>query len=409
MENETPLILVEDQSHFEEIASSLADRPVIAVDTESDSFHHYKERVCLIQISDDTRDIVIDPLVVQDLSSLGPILADSKCVKVLHGADYDVVCLKRDYGFQLVNLFDTMIAAQLLSFPRFGLSDLLSEVFGVSLDKRFQRYDWARRPLQREHLDYARNDTHWLLALHEVFVQRLEKKGRIEAAAEECERIAQREWSGRRQDPSDFLRIKGASSLSMEALRALRRLHEYRDHEARRMNRPVFKVIPDPVLLEIARTLPTDVSSMARVIRPNSPLMRVHGVGMLKSVQSGLADREPLPEPTASERPHRPQAGRFSQVLVEKLRIWRNERVDSEGLPPAMVASNNLIRNLACAMPRTLEELGEVQDMRRWQVQAWGPELLAAILETIPENEAPPASRKRRRHRAPRATVETST
>ncbi|MBM4367112.1 MAG: ribonuclease D, partial [Deltaproteobacteria bacterium] len=133
MFGQTPLVLVETPESLADCVSALSRARVIGVDTESDSMHHYREKVCLVQVSDLHTDFVIDPLAV-DLAPLGAVLASRDIVKVFHGADYDVVCLKRDFGFELRNIFDTMIASQFLGLPRIGLADLVGTWWGVELD-----------------------------------------------------------------------------------------------------------------------------------------------------------------------------------------------------------------------------------------------------------------------------------
>ena len=153
---DTELWFVDTPELLAEMVSELQDATVIGVDTESDSFHHYKEKVCLIQFSDHKRDYIVDPLRVPDLESLAPFFSDPDVVKIFHGADYDIVCLNRDFGFTFKNIFDTMIAAQMAGMPRIGLADLIDRYFGITIDKQYQRHDWARRPLQDEHIQYAR-------------------------------------------------------------------------------------------------------------------------------------------------------------------------------------------------------------------------------------------------------------
>jgi ribonuclease D len=402
MEFDAPLLLVEEQALFDDVVSSLAKTPVIAFDTESDSFHHYQEKVCLIQISDGRRDIIVDTLAVPDLSSIGDILSNPKQIKVLHGADYDVVCLKRDYGFNLRGLFDTMVGAQFLAFPHVGLADVLEATFGVSLDKRLQRYDWARRPLLPEHLEYARSDTHWLLPLHEVMVHRLGRVGLFDAVLEECGRIEEREWSGRKPDPDDFLRVKGSAALREQGRRVLRQLYRYRDDEARRMNRPPFKVIPDPVLMRVAEVMPTDLSALSRIIRSHSPLMRAHGTAIVRAVNDGIADDSQLPKASSRQRaragPHPAAAGLFHQVLTERFRAWRNALVAS-GQPAVLVASNALIKELASRAPTTPEELEALPDIRKWQVRTYGDEILELVRKVREEFANPPPRSARKRHR----------
>ena len=129
------------------LVARLRQAPAIAVDIEADSFHSYFEKTCLIQFSLPGLDAIVDPLALPDLSPLGPVLAAPASEKVFHAAEYDIICLKRDYGFQCAPIFDTMVAAKVLGWPRVGLASLLAEHFGVQVDKRLQRADWSRRPL----------------------------------------------------------------------------------------------------------------------------------------------------------------------------------------------------------------------------------------------------------------------
>ena len=264
MFGDTPLIMIEDQQGLVDLANRLSGTAVIGIDTESDSFYSYREKVCLIQLSDLHSDYVIDPLKVKDMSALGPILADPAVVKILHGADYDVVCLKRDFDYQIRGLFDTLIAAQMLGMPRIGLADLINHFFGHEIDKQYQRYDWSRRPLLPEHLDYARGDTHFLLALRELMTRKLKAAGRMRHMREECALQENREWVGRPFDPDGYLRIKKSEGLDDSGKRILKRLYIYRDENAKKLNRPVFKVIPDQVLVQLAQSKPETLSDLDR-------------------------------------------------------------------------------------------------------------------------------------------------
>ena len=221
MFGDTPLVLVETHDDLLRCVEQLGRARVIGVDTESDSFHHYREKVCLVQISDQHTDFVIDPLRVPDMGPLGEVFANRNICKVFHGADYDVVCLKRDFGVKMVNIFDTMISAQFLALPRVGLADLIHTWWGWHLDKKWQRHDWASRPLLPEHLDYARGDSHWLPTLRDLFLRRLQQVGQLAPVLEECEVLESREWVRPRHDPADFYRVKGSRQLDELGQRAL--------------------------------------------------------------------------------------------------------------------------------------------------------------------------------------------
>ncbi len=390
MFGETPLVMVESVDALAEAVASLRESPVLGVDTESDSFHHYQEKVCLLQISDLSRDYIIDPLQVRDLSPLAPLMQDQRIVKIFHGADYDVVSLKRDFGFRFSNIFDTMVASQFLHLPRIGLADLIGRWFGHAIDKTFQRHDWAERPLLPQHLHYARGDTHFLPALREVLLRRLEAAGRLGPVLEECRILEAREWAGRVHDPSDFLRVKGASALSEAERRVLRALYAYRDREARGMDRPAFKVMPDQVLLEMARAQPKSSDEVTAMMRKGSGLARRHGNGIAAAVTEGLADEAPLPTSQSKEPrekgPPDVLRTRDAERLLGNLKDWRNRMVGRNNAAPITVASNGLLREIVRYAPRTLDELAQVPDIRQWQLQAHGEALVALVREVAGES-----------------------
>ncbi len=392
MFDDTSLVLVEDQERLAEVVRILEREPAIALDTESDSSHSYQEKVCLLQISDRTTDYLVDPLRVPDLSLLGPILADRSITKVLHGADYDIVCLKRDFGFRVRGLFDTLIAAQLLGTERIGLAGLVGHWFGVDLDKKFQRHNWALRPLLDEHIDYARGDTHFLLALREILSRKLRASGRMRHLREECRILERREWGGKGFDPEGWHDLRQAGSLDEEGRRVLRRLYHYRDRQARRLDRPAFKVMPEDMLVALARTRPASESAMDAVIDRRSALRRRHGKLLLVEIAEALADTTRLPErkrkraPSPRREGPRPRLqGRQVDRVLAELKTWRNQVLARDpSMTPSTVASNATLRWIAQVRPTNLAELEEVPEVRRWQVADFGPELIDLLDKVAP-------------------------
>jgi ribonuclease D len=158
------------------LANILAAQPILAVDTESNSLYAYHEQVCLIQFSTLEADYLMDPLALGDLSVLAPIFANGNIQKTFHAAEYDILCLKRDFGFSFVNLFDTMLAARLVGRKEVGLGSILEVEFNIQVDKRHQRANWGQRPLPGYLLDYASQDTHYLIPLQEILHHQLEEK-----------------------------------------------------------------------------------------------------------------------------------------------------------------------------------------------------------------------------------------
>lgn len=400
MFGETPLTMIEDTAALEALVARLVKVPVIGVDIEADSFHHYQERVCLIQVSELGADYIIDPLKIEDCSSIGRLFDNPDQVLILHGGDYDVVSMKRDYGVSFNNIFDTMVAALFLGLPRIGLADLIERYFGHHIDKQFQRHDWSKRPLLPEHLHYARGDTHFLLALHEILGRKLRSAGAWDAFREECDLLAQREWSGRNTGPADFLRVKRSNTLDVAGKRVLRSLYAYRDQRARKLDRPAFKVISDSLMISLAAARPTSQEDLHKVLRPSSALVRRHSQELIAAVEEGLADEQPLPAPPKNTRGNRKRDRNAPGIdqLYGPLKEWRNQVVSSRNLNPVVVVSNQQLKEIARQIPKSLEELSAVEGVRRWQVQWYGDDILGIIEQTTTPKKH---RRKRKKSTAP--------
>ena len=404
MFGKTPLVMIEDDAALKAAVDQLKTAPVIGVDTEADSFHSYREKVCLVQISDLKTDFIVDPLRVSDMSPLGEIMADPGMVKVLHGADYDIVSLKRDFGYQFENVFDTMISAQFLGFDKVGLADLIRRFFGHTIDKKYQRHDWSKRPLLDEHLDYARGDTHWLPAIRELLLIHLNRTGRLAAVEEECALVQTREWQGRTSSEADFLRVKGATSLEPSQQKVLRAVWEYRDGKAKDSDRPAFKLIPDPFLLAIAKAQPTDAEALTKMARRGSSMVRRHGDALVQAVKDGIADEREIPKIPRPAKSRTPRIGPGLDRYLTALKDWRNQKVQRTGLPPVAVANNTLLKEIARLVPTDLDGLAEVPGIRNWQLQDHGEEVLDVVaqIKSKSEESSSKGARPRRRRNSRR-------
>ncbi len=416
---------ISSPSALAEVAAALQGCTVLGVDTESDSFFSYRESCCLVQLTaPGLPDYVIDPLAVPDLSPLASLFADPAVCKVFQGADYDVVILKRDFGFTIRNLFDTMIAAQATGHPRFGLADLVSTWFGDKLDKKWQRHDWSSRPLLPEHLEYARLDSHYLPTLREILSSHAVERGREAMLKEEFELLQEREWTGRTVDPNDCIRLKGAQGLGPEELRVLRSVFGLRERIAESKNRPVFKVWSHDDCLHLARKAPRDARELATAFGQGHHLVRRYGRELVDAVQRGLEDSSPppgKPRPAPRRPSDPPPFLREDEPLLEMLKNWRNERAHAGAVAPGMIVPNHLLRVVAAVKPRAVGGLSAVPDLRRWQREEFGEAMVAIVadwLERRPPSDqvaADPASEgeahghrrpgRRRRHRGGGGTV----
>jgi ribonuclease D len=351
---------------------SLSQSPSIAVDTESNSLFAYQERVCLIQFSIPEEDYLVDPLALNDLQALSPIFRNPEIEKVFHGAEYDLVCLTRDFDFACINLFDTRVAARTLGWKRSGLSNLLETIYGVEIDKRYQRSNWGKRPLPEEMLDYARLDTHYLIGLRDHLACELINSNRWEEAHELCQSMAINVSTPNGFDPEGFWRLDRSRDLTGRQMAVLRELYLFRDRQARKLDRPPFKVIGDPALLDIARTCPKNVEHLLQVHGVSARIARQHGKGILQAVRQGLE----------APKPKRPRHKRTSEKVADRydrLRNWRKTRAQARKVESDIILPRDTMEEIAQRGPNNLDELHEVMFPLDWRFQTYGDEILNLI------------------------------
>ena len=282
---------IDTPDQLERFLHSVASVREIAIDTEGASFHRFVDRIYLLQLSTRDATAVVDPLAVGRPERLGALLEDARIEKVLHDADYDLRLLHQDYGWHIRNIFDTRIAAQLLGLTAFGLAALLDSYFGVRLDKKHQRADWSMRPLTPGMLDYAAQDTMYLLELRDRMREALDRAGRWEWALEEFQRLEGLRWEDEEAGAA-FLRVKGARDLSRRELARLRELVQWRDSVAAEMDRATFRVAGNEVLLEAARRVPRSVPELLEIKGVPRALAERRGRELLDAITRGDAVSE---------------------------------------------------------------------------------------------------------------------
>jgi len=356
----------------------LASAREIAIDTEGASFHRFVDRVYLLQLSTRDHTMIVDPLAV-NATPLAPVRAlveSSEVETVFHDADYDLRLLQRDYGWQARRLFDTRVAAQLLGFKSFGLAALLERYFGVKLDKKHQRADWSMRPLQPDMLEYAAQDTMYLLDLRDHLRDELASKGRLEWAREEFERLETIRWAD--EEPgTGFLRIKGARDLDRRELAVLRELGPWRDSVAAELDRATFRVIGNEALLEIARMRPASLDDLGRIRGVPRGILERRGREILDAVRRGLA----VPDAELPKFPRGPRWDRDPDFdsRVNALKTVRDERSSALDLDPGVLCARERLEAVARRNPASPGELGEVVELRRWQCEVLGPGFVKAL------------------------------
>ena len=222
----------------------------VAVDTEADSLHCYKEKLCLLQISVPNHDVIVDPLADVDLAPLSGALASKEIV--LHGADYDLRLLRRNLNFAPSKIFDTVIAARMIGIREFSYAALVKRYFDIELTKGSQKANWAQRPLSKKMAEYAINDTRYLLELAERLEKELQPLGRTDWFWQSCQRALEMAAIDRERDVDEAWRISGAGALRGRASAVLRELWNWREREAEAVDRPPFHILQNRELIHSA-------------------------------------------------------------------------------------------------------------------------------------------------------------
>ena len=362
-------------------ASEIAGAPSIALDTEGASFHRFVDRVYLMQLSTRTATAIVDPLLAGDLSALKPLVESPGTEIVFHDADYDLRLLRQDYGWATRRIFDTRVAAQLLGYKAFGLAALLDLHFGIALDKKFQRADWSLRPLSEGMLQYASQDTMYLLSLRDILHAELEAKGRLSWAAEEFTRLEQTQWAAE-DAAQNFLKLKGARDLNRRELAILRELVPWRDGVAKELDRATFRVVSNDVLLEICRVQPTTRQALGVMKGMPRGVLDQRGDVILACVARAMS----LDEASLPRFPKSPRWEKDPEFddRAARLRLVRDEVATALALDPGVLCSREKLETIARRMPGSLEELYETPDLRRWQADVLAPGVLRALRATGP-------------------------
>ncbi len=368
--------LIENESSLEKALPELSGAAIMAVDLEADSLFHYREKVCLLQVSTESLNLVIDPLALKDLSALRPIFAEPSIRKVFHGADYDIRSLYRDFSIEVHNLFDTQLACRFLGMAETGLEAVLRQKFSLNLEKSFQKKDWSQRPLPAEMLDYAACDTQYLIPLARMLENELRELGRLEWVEEECAAL-----TGVRANSSDrgplFMRVKGADRLDRRTLAVLDELLKFRESRAERLDRPPFKILGNETLLRLAEEKPVNVRDLQESKILTERQISLLGTGLLRSLEHGLKKpEEHLPLYPRGKKPKTPPDVRKH---VEALKEWRRKKGEALALEPGILLNNSTIQALSAENPRSREELDHFSGLKNWQKNTFGREIMETL------------------------------
>ena len=364
---------ISQQAEWDAVANDLRTASRLAIDTERNGRYSYRERICLVQISDGNRTFLVDPLPLNDLSALGGILQDPGVVKAIHGSEEDIRFFDRDFGFEVHNLFDTGMAARFLGVARPNLGAVLEEFSGVVIEKnpKLQMSHWGLRPLTRAALDYAAGDVHHMLPLMDELEYRLEKAGRVAWVEEECERIASLRFPPEEPPETAYRRIKGWESLTPRQIAILREIYILRDDKACVWDVPIYQAASNDDLLTIAER-------DGVVERGVGGLLANRCFGELREAVQRAMEGPEAPKPP-QEPPRDPWPPERRERL-KSLKSWRARVSQDLDLAVSHIWPTPSLERVASRPDLLDDELaGGHNEVRHWQQHEFGDELAALV------------------------------
>ena len=372
---------VDTPRELEAIGRELEEADVISVDTEQDSFFSHRTKVCVIQVGAFGEEWVIDALALEDFSPLAAPFLDERIPTIFHAGENDIDLLRKDCGLEVRGLFDSMSAAAILGQSRTGLAPLIEEFFGVVIEKKYQRSDWRKRPLDREQIEYAALDVRFLPQLRELLMARLLELGREEEAQSDFARIERVNHPSKEFDPDDYFRMNEARTLNGVGRRVLRDLFVFREGIASEEDRAPFRVCPNHALEQMARRMPENSIELNRIRGLSERLKKRHGKRILELIRKA-EKRGQLAKPKRkpSGAPGLFQLDRDQKKIYDRLRGWRSERSEKRGVEPGRVVPNALLQQVVLKKPHSKAEL-EAAGFEPWRVREYGKDLLAVLRE----------------------------
>ena len=375
--------MVESLEALERLAEHVAACPLVAIDTEANSMFAYREQTCIMQVTAGDESAIIDVLAVEHLTPMREALDRDDVEIVFHGGDYDITVLTRDHDFRFDRVFDTMIAATLLGDDKVGLAALVEDHFGHALDKKYQRADWAKRPLTPPQLDYLRRDTMYLPTLRAHYGERLAAADLEEEAAIEFRRLAERQGQPSTFDPESWRRIKGARTLDARGRAILRELFLWREARAERRDVPPFKVLSPHVMVAMAAETKRHPRGPHDLRGVGDGLRRRFGRDFVKLVRRGLdaAERGEAPEKDARPKlsPEEVAEGRALRKREDAFKAWRRKEAARRDVPNAVVLPNPGLQWLIREQPTSLEALAACPDLGPKRVARYGARWLELL------------------------------
>ena len=370
-----PPLFIEKQADFNAVLDNLNKERSLAVDTEANSLYAYREQVCLIQISTPEMDYIIDPLSIDDISGLGSVFSDPKIEKVFHASEYDILILHDEFQFEFNNLFDTMLAAQILGRTKLGLDALMEEFFGIIINKKYQRANWGKRPIDDDMLRYAQMDTHYLIRIRQFLVDELDKSGLSPIAHEDFYRACQAYKHIRENNQEAWWKLNGSKKLPPEKAAVLKELYLFRESIAQKRNLPVFKVLSSQSLMQLAEKCPVNTKELSKLEISSKKSIQRYADDLVDIIKEGLKSEPIFP-------PRRVRLDNSYLTREKVLRDWRKKIAKKMNVNSAVILPREILYAIVESNPDTKKQLEELPHDVPWRLERFGDDILSLLKRT---------------------------
>jgi ribonuclease D len=381
--------MIDTQEALDALVDTLATQECIAIDCEMDSMYAYGTSLCLVQVGWGEQEALIDGLAEMDRTRLGTLFADPDRVKIFHGGENDIGLMRAHWGFDFENTFDTMAASQILGHDGVGLAAVLDRFYDVKLTKKYQKADWRIRPLPEEQAEYARMDVRWLIPLRDQLLGELVELNRVEEAECEFARIARANIADKPFEADNWVKVKGSRELPAKSRGLVRCLYVARDTISRHLDRAPFRVLHDSAILELVRRQPKSDFEYRKLRGVNRHLSDADVTLVLEAIQEGLELGEiPVPPRRGRRKPWDvgPE-GKLSapqEKVFDALRKWRTKRAEKRGVEIARIATTSLLMAIARALPKSPDQLAEVEGMEPWRLREYADGIVQVVKQANP-------------------------
>lgn len=346
----------------------------IAIDTESNSLFVYFEKVCLVQLSAGGRNVLLDPVRLETLEPFRDLFASERIEKIFHAGEYDILGMKRDFGFEFANVFDTMIAARILGYKEIGLGSLLGNAFGIALNKKYQKANWGKRPLSEKMIEYAAGDTMHLRRLRDLLAGELSARDLSELAREDFLHLCETRCGSNRPNEATWWRVaKTPNELTRREAIRLQALVSWRELIAEREDLPTYWIARNEVLTELAIHRPLTIAELRKIRGVGETLIRKHAKSLLRTLRAPLdtadlvyPEARPLPSPSVLNR-------------RQTLRDWRKGVGLKYDVPSDVILPKDVMERIIAAAPETRLELDALMSDYPWRRDRFSEEIFAEL------------------------------